>query len=80
MATKTELETKRQQQELLQTNLVNITWGMFLSDLGGKVRTIPEQVTEQLLQQETLLGCKTTLKELFSEALADLSNIEASAK
>ena len=80
MATKTELETKRLQQELLQTNLVNITWGMFLSDLEGKVRAIPEQVPEQLLQQETMLDCKTMLKELFSEALADLSRMEAMAK
>ena len=80
MATKTELETKRLQQELLQTNLVNITWGMFLSDLEGKVRVIPEQVPEQLLQQETMLDCKTMLKELFSEALADLSRMEAMAK
>ena len=40
MATKTELETKRLQQELLQTNLVNITWGMFHQDLEEKVRAI----------------------------------------
>ena len=80
MATKTELETKRLQQELLQTNLVNITWGMFLSDLEDKVRAIPEQLSEDLLQQETMLDCKTQLKEIFSEALADLSNLEASAK
>jgi len=80
MATKTELETKRLQQELLQTNLVNITWGMFLSDLEDKVRAIPEQLSEDLLQQETMLDCKTQLKELFSEALADLSRMEAMAK
>ena len=60
--------------------MVNITWGMFLSDLEGKVRAIPEQVPEQLLQQETMLDCKTMLKELFSEALADLSRMEAMAK
>ena len=53
---------------------------MFLSDLEGKVRAIPEQVPEQLLQQETMLDCKTMLKELFSEALADLSRMEAMAK
>ena len=63
MATKTELETKLLQQELLQTNLVNITWGMFLSDLEGKVRAMPEQLTEELLQQKTLVDCKTQLKE-----------------
>ena len=80
MATKTELETKRLQQELLQTNLVNITWGMFLSDLEDKVRAIPEQLSEDLLQQETMLDCKTMLKEIFSEALADLSRMEAMAK
>ena len=80
MATKTELETKRLQQELLQTNLVNITWGMFLSDLEDKVRAIPEQLPEELLQQETMLDCKTMLKELFSQALADLSRMEAMAK
>jgi phage terminase Nu1 subunit (DNA packaging protein) len=80
MATKTELETKRLQQELLQTNLVNITWGMFLSDLEDKVRAIPEQLSEDLLQQETMLDCKTMLKEIFSEALADLSRMEAMTK
>ena len=80
MATKTELETKRLQQELLQTNLVNITWGMFLSDLEDKVRAIPEQLSEDLLQQETMLDCKTMLKEIFSEALVDLSRMEAMAK
>ena len=80
MATKTELETKRLQQELLQTNLVNITWGMFLSDLEDKVRAIPEQLPEELLQQETMLDCKTMLKEIFSEALADLSRMEAMTK
>ena len=80
MATKTELETKRLQQELLQTNLVNITWGMFLSDLEDKVRAIPEELSEDLLQQETMLDCKTMLKEIFSEALADLSRMEAMAK
>ena len=80
MATKTELETKRLQQELLQTNLVNITWGMFLSDLEDKVRAIPEQLSEDLLQQETMLDCKTQLKEIFSEALADLSRMEAMTK
>ena len=80
MATKTELETQRLQQELLQTNLVNITWGMFLSDLEDKVRAIPEQLSEDLLQQETMLDCKTMLKEIFSEALADLSRMEAMAK
>ena len=80
MATKTELETKRLQQELLQTNLVNITWGMFLNDLEDKVRAIPEQLSEDLLQQETMLDCKTQLKEIFSEALADLSRMEAIAK
>ena len=50
MATKTELETKLLQEELLQTNLVNITWGMFRQDLEEKVRAIPEQLTEELLQ------------------------------
>ena len=80
MATKTELETKLLQQELLQTNLVNITWGMFRQDLEEKVRAIPEQLTEELLQQKTLVDCKTQLKEIFSEALADLSSIETMAK
>ena len=80
MATKTELETKRLQQELLQTNLVNLTWSLFLSDLEDKVRAIPEQVPEELLQQNTLLDCKSMLKEIFSEALADLSKMEAMAK
>ena len=49
MATKTELETKRLQQELLQTNLVNITWDMFRQDLEEKMRAIPEQLTDELL-------------------------------
>ena len=80
MATKTELETKRLQQELLQTNLVNITWGMFRQDLEEKVRAMPEQLTEELLQQKTLVDCKTQLKEIFGEALADLSSIEVMAK
>ena len=80
MATKTELETKRLQQELLQTNLVNITWSLFLSDLEDKVRAIPEQLSEDFLQQETMLDCKTQLKELFSQALADLSRMEAMTK
>ena len=80
MATKTELETKRLQQELLQTDLVNITWGMFRQDLKEKVRAIPEQLTDELLRQKTLVDCKTQLKEIFSEALADLSSIEAMAK
>ena len=65
MATKTELETKRLQQELLQTNLVNITWGMFRQDLEEKVRAMPEQLTEELLQQKTLVDCKTQLKEIL---------------
>ena len=80
MATKTELETKLLQQELLQTNLVNITWCMFRQDLEEKVRAIPEQLTDELLRQKTLVECKTQLKEIFSEALADLSSIEAMAK
>ncbi len=80
MATKTELETKLLQQELLQTNLANITWGMFRQDLKQKVRAIPEQLTDELLRQKTLVECKTQLKEIFSEALADLSSIEAMAK
>ena len=65
MATKTELETKRLQQELLQTNLVTITWGMFRQDLEKKVRAMPEQLTEELLQQKTLVDCKTQLKEIL---------------
>ena len=65
MATKTELETKRLQQELLQTNLVTITWGMFRQDLEEKVRVMPEQLTEELLQQRTLVDCKTQLKEIL---------------
>ncbi len=65
MATKTEMETKRLQQELLQTNLVNITWGMFRQDLEEKVRAMPEQFTEELLQQKTLVDCKTQLKEIL---------------
>ena len=65
MATKTELETKRLQQELLQTNLVNFTWGMFRQDLEEKVRAMPEQLTEELLQQKTLVDCKTQLKEIL---------------
>ena len=80
MATKTELETKRLQQELLQTNLMKTTWGMFRQDLEEKVRAIPEQLTDELLRQKTLVDCKTQLKEIFSEALADLSSIEAMAK
>ena len=80
MATKTELETKLLQQELLQTNLVNITCGMFRQDLEEKVRAMPEQLTEELLQQKTLVDCKTQLKEIFGEALADLSSIEAMGK
>ena len=80
MATKTELETKRLQQELLQTNLVTITWGMFRQDFEEKVRVMPEQLTEELLQQKTSVDYKTQLKEIFSEALADLSSIEAMAK
>ena len=80
MATKTELETKLLQQELLQTDLVNITWGMFRQDLEEKVRAIPEQLTDELLRQKTLVDCKTQLKEIFSEALADLSSIETMAK
>ena len=63
MATKTDLETKLLQQELLQTNLVNITWGMFRQDLEEKVRAIPEHLTEELPQQKTLVNCKTQLKE-----------------
>ena len=62
MATKTELETKLLQQELLQTNLMNITWGMFRQDLKEKVREITEQLTDELLQQKTLVGCKTQPK------------------
>ena len=69
MATKTELETKRQQQELLQTNLVNFTWGMFCQDLEEKVRAMPEQLTEELLQQKTLVDCKTQLKEILRSKL-----------
>ena len=65
MATKTELETKRLQQELLQTDLVNITWGMFRQDLEEKVRAIPEQLTDELLRQKTLVDCKTQLKEIL---------------
>ena len=65
MATKTELETKRLQQELLQTDLVNITWGMFRQELEEKVRAIPEQLTEELLQPKTLVDCKTQLKEIL---------------
>ena len=80
MATKTEFETKLLQQQLLQTNLVNITWGMFRQDLKEKVRAITEQLTNELLQQKTLVDCKTQLKEIFSEALADLSSIETMAK
>ena len=80
MATKTELETKLLQQQLLQTNLVNITWGMFRQDLKEKVRAITEQLTNELLQQKTLVDCKTQLKEVFSKALADLSSIETMAK
>ena len=80
LATKTEFETKRLQQEMLQTNLVSLTWGMFRQDLEKLVRAIPEQLTEELLQQKTLVECKTILKEIFSEALADLSKIEAMAK
>ena len=63
MATKTELETKRLQQELLQINLVNITWDVFRQDFEENVRAIPEQLTEELLQQKTLVDCKTQLKE-----------------
>ena len=80
LATKTEFETKRLQQEMLQTNLVSLTWGMFRQDLEKLVRAIPEQLTEELLQQKTLVECKTILKEIFSEALADLSKLEAMAK
>ena len=80
MATKTELETKLLQQELLQTNLMNITWGMFHQDLEEKVRAITEQLTNELLQQKTLVDCKTQLKEVCSKALADLSSIEAMGK
>ena len=69
MATKTELETKRLQQELLQTNLMNITWGMFRQDLEEKVRAMPEQLTEELLQQKTLVDCKTQLKEILRSKL-----------
>ncbi len=65
MATKTELETKRLQQELLQTNLVIFNWGMFRQDLEEKVRAMPEQLTEELLQQKTLVDCKTQLKEIL---------------
>ena len=32
------------------------------------------------LQQKTLVACKAELKEVFSEALANLSKIEAVAK
>ena len=80
MATKTELETKLLQQQLLQTNLVNITWGMFRQDLKEKVRAITEQLTDELLQQKTSVDCKTQIKEVFSKALADLSSIETMAK
>ena len=80
MSTKTEPETKRLQQELLQTNLVNITQDMFRQDLEEKMRAIPERLTDELLQQKTQVDCKTQLKEIFSEALADLSSIEAMAK
>ena len=69
MATKTELETKRLQQELLQTNLVNITWGMFRQDLEEKVRAMPKHLTEKLPQQKTLVDCKTQLKEILRSKL-----------
>lgn len=42
-ADKTELETKLLQQKLLQTNLVNITRGMFRQDLEKLVRAIPDR-------------------------------------
>ena len=53
---------------------------MFRQDLEEKVRAMPEQLTEELLQQKTLVDCKTQLKEIFGEVLADLSSIEAMAK
>ena len=53
---------------------------MFRQDLEEKVRAMPEHLTEELPQQKTLVDCKTQLKEIFSEALADLSIIKAMAK
>ena len=57
-ADKTELETKLLQQKLLQTNLVNITWGMFRQDLEKPVRAIPEQIGPELLDQQHLVDCE----------------------
>ena len=53
---------------------------MFRQDLEEKVRAVPKYLTEKLPQQKTLVDCKTQLKEIFCEALADLSSIETMAK
>lgn len=78
-ADKTELETKLLQQKLLQTNLVNITRGMFRQDLEKLVRAIPEQITPGLLDQRHLVDCKQSLEDLLNEALAALTRVEAAA-
>ena len=78
-ADKTELETKLLQQKLLQTNLVNITWGMFRQDLEKLVRAIPEQITPELLDQRHLVDCEQSLEDLLNEALVALTRIEAAA-
>ena len=44
---------------------------MFRQDLEEKVRAMPKHLTEELPQQKTLVDCKTQLKEIFGEALAD---------
>ena len=78
-ADKTELETKLLQQKLLQTNLVNITWGMFRQDLEKLVRAIPEKITPELIDQRHLVDCEQSLEDLLNEALAALTRIEAAA-
>ena len=76
-ADKTELETKLLQQKLLQTNLGNITWGMFRQDLEKLVRAIPEQITPELLDQRHLVDSEQSLEDLLNEALAALTKVES---
>ena len=79
-AYKTELECRMLKLELLETSEVQNIWATIRNEFQQKISQIPEQIPTSILKITNLVDAKQQLRELFTQALEDLSKLKPQTK
>ena len=79
-AYKTEFECRILKLELLETSEVQNIWATIRNEFQQKISQIPEQIPTSILKITNLVDAKQQLRELFTQALADLSKLKPQTK